>query len=161
MAVCIPLVLLAMACVLPSVAPPHRSEVTVTRVRVENLVGQQVRWGGEVASVTPTERETCFEVIDQPLAHDGAPLHTEQTDGRFLACTPQFYPRGLYEGRDVTVTGRLEPPVIGELDGLEHRYPRVAIAALNFWPQPSSSVGDRDGSRWWQPSGQGSQGYWW
>ena len=158
---CIPLVLLAMACVPPPIAPPHPSEITVTRARVENLVGRQVRWGGEVASVTPTERETCFEVIDRPLAQNGQPIHTEQTAGRFLACTPQFYPRGLYEGQDVTVAGTLETPAPGQLDSLDHRYPRVAIAALNFWPQPQSSHGDRYGSRWWQPSGQGSQGYWW
>ncbi len=161
LAVCIPLVLVTMACVPPSVAPPHAPEVTVARARVENLVGQHVRWGGQVACVTPTERETCFEVMDRPLARDGEPLHTEQTGGRFLACTPQFYPRGLYEGQDVTVTGTLEPPVIGELDGLDHRYPRVAVGALNFWPQPPASVVDHDGARWWQPPGQGSQGYWW
>jgi len=161
LAVCIPLVLLAMACVPPSIAPPQASEITVTRARVENLVGRNVRWGGEVASVTPTERKTCIEVIDRPLAHDGKPLHTGQTDSRFLACTPQFYPRGLYEGQDVTMTGTLEPPARGALDGLEHRYSRVAIVTLNFWPQPSASVVDHDGPRWKQPPGQRSQGYWW
>lgn len=120
--------------------------------------------------------------FDRPLADDGEPLDTEPTDGRFLACTPQFYPRGVYERQDVTVAGTLEPPGpasgVGSAGPLAdgslrspksgrllaesgYRYPRVAIATLNFWPQRHDSLSERYGSRWWQPPDQGSQGYWW
>ncbi len=161
MGLSIALVVFATACAPPSGVRPDASAVTVTRARVEDLVGRHVRWGGEIASVTPTEHETCFEVIDRPLADNGAPLHTGQTDGRFMACTPQLYLRGIYEGQDITVSGTLEQPVTGKLDELEYRYPRVAIEALHFWPQERPAFGERYGSRWWQPPDQGSQGYWW
>ncbi len=153
--------LFAAACVPPTVAPPEASEISVTRAGVERLVGQHVHWGGEIASVTPTEHETCFEVIDRPLTHDGKPLDGAQSDGRFLACTPQFYARGVYEGQDVTVAGTLELPVTAKLDDLKYRYPRVAIATLHFWPRSEDSLASHDFPRWWQPWDPEVEFYWW
>jgi len=159
-AVCIPIALFVTACAAPSVLL-SRASTTVMEARTQNLVGQHVRWGGTVANVTPTERGTCFEIVDRPLDRDGTPLHGQQPDGRFLACTPQIFPRGVYEGQDSTVSGTLEPTVTETLIGLKYRYPRVAITELNFWPRTHYSSVDRDGSRWWEPPEQGSQGYWW
>jgi len=131
----------------------------MTQARFENLVGQHVRWGGEVASVTPTERETCFEIIDRPLASDGRPFDSAPSQGRFLACTPQFFPRGLYEGEDVTVAGTLERSVKAQLDELKYRYPRVAIAALAFWPRSQKVLAGASFPRAWRPGG--AQSYLW
>ncbi len=160
LAVWIPMAMFAMACV-PPTTPPRPAEITVMRARFENLVGRRVRWGGQVASVNPTERETCFEITDRPLASDGEPLSTEQTDGRFLACTPHFYARGVYEGQDVTIAGTLEGPVTGKLDKWSYRYPRVAIQEIYFWPREQYSLRREYGPRSLQPWGQGSRGYWW
>jgi outer membrane lipoprotein len=160
-AVCVTLALFAAACAPLSAVPPGPAAITVTRARVESLVGQHVRWGGEVADVHLTEHETCFEIIDRPLASNGEPLDTERTDGRFLACTPQFYARALYQGKDVTVTGTLEAPEIGKLLELNYRYPRVRIGELQFWPQAQNAFGDRYRSGLWSPWGAGSRGYWW
>ncbi|MFN8626129.1 MAG: Slp family lipoprotein [Candidatus Binatia bacterium] len=160
---CFSIAFFAAACALPAAPPPRAPAISVTRARFENFVGQQVRWGGKVASVTPTESQTCFEIVDRPLDSGGEPLDSAQRDGRFLACTPQFYARGVYEGQDVTVTGTLETPVTEKLDDLKYRYPRVAITELHFWPPPEDVLANRTFPRRWQPWGTdlGLQGYWW
>jgi outer membrane lipoprotein len=151
------------ACVNPPPPAMSWSPISVGRADHENLVGQRVRWGGDIAGVTMGEQDTCFEVISRPLTRDGQPRDTGQTSGRFIACAPGVYPRGLYEGQEITVVGTLEKPTVRELGEGAHRYPRVAVEDLHFWPEQQREPAWR-AQEWprspdqWQA---GSEGYWW
>jgi outer membrane lipoprotein len=145
----------------PSAAPWSR--VSVLRAQQENLVGERVRWGGDIVSVTLGEQDTCFQVISRPLTRDGRPRDTGQTSGRFIACAPGVYPRGLYEGQEITVVGTLEKPIVREFGEGAHHYPRVTVEDLCFWPDQQRESAWR-AQEWprspeqWQA---GSEGYWW
>jgi outer membrane lipoprotein len=146
----------------PPAAAPW-SGVTVIRAEQENLVGQRVHWGGDIASITPGAQDTCFEVISHPLAGNGRPQDTERSDGRFVACAPGVYPHGLYEGRQVTVDGTLRKPIVRKLGPFPSRYPQVAVEQLHFWRAPDANTSWRTPD--WAPPGaswdRGSEGYWW
>ncbi len=159
----VPLLVCIAACAsrAPSAAPWSR--VTVLKAQQENLVGERVRWGGDIAGVTVHEQDTCFEVISRPLTRDGQPRDTGQTSGRFIACAAGVYPRGLYEGQEITVVGTLEEPTGRESGEAAHHYPRVAAEELYFWPAQQHEPAWR--AQEWPPSSEpwdpGSEGYWW
>ena len=151
------------ACVnrLPSAAPG--SQITVVRAQQENLTGQRVRWGGEIANITSAEHATCFEVRSHPLGRDGRPTSSQGSVGRFIACARGFYPHDLYEGQQLTVVGTLRRPTVTMLGAFTYRYPRVAVEKLHFWPERESHSArlTRDWSPSWEPWESGSEGYWW
>jgi len=157
------LLLWMMACANGPQSAASWSQITVIRAQEENLLGQRVRWGGDIANITPGEQGTCFEVISRPLARSGRPRDGEQSGGRFIACAPGVYPAGLYEGQQLTVVGMLQKPIVEKVGELTHRYPRVAAEKLYFWPaqEYGSRWPTRDSPPYGQPWGSGSEGYWW
>ena len=100
-------------------------------------LGDLVRWGGSIVSVTPSPDETCFEVLGRDLGDSARPLRDDDTSaGRFLACRAGFYDPAIFAiDREVTVTGRIaafETRRIGEYD---YTYPRLAADVVYLWPE--------------------------
>lgn len=101
-------------------------------------VGDSVRWGGRIVTVTPADSSTCFEILGRDLSDSARPtrIDTDVSNGRFLACRDGFYDPAIFTAdRDVTVTGRIagyETRPIGEYD---YRYPRVAADVIYLWPE--------------------------
>jgi outer membrane lipoprotein len=132
------LCLWAGACVKPPapLAGGPFAEITVPQAQQQSLEGQRVRWGGEIVTTTTSPDETCFEVVSRPLDAAARPRWTDQSDGRFLACTPRFYDPAVYsKGRELTVIGTLQAPTMGKIGEYEYRYPRVAAEEVYLWPQ--------------------------
>lgn len=102
----------------------------------EGRVGERVRWGGRIVTVSPEATRTCFEVVGVRLGSDGRPLAKDQSSGRFLACRAGFYdPEVFLPGREVTITGQVdghEDRKVGEYD---YRYPRLAADVVFLWPE--------------------------
>ncbi len=102
----------------------------------EGGVGESVRWGGRIVTVSPEAARTCFEVVGVRLGSDGRPLAKDQSSGRFLACRAGFYdPEVFLPGREVTITGQVdgyEDRKVGEYD---YRYPRMAANVVFLWPE--------------------------
>ncbi|MCX4189512.1 Slp family lipoprotein [Methylophaga sp. OBS3] len=68
--------------------------------------GNLVRWGGEIVSVENANDMTFIEVVQFPLNHYGKPDTYEDSQGRFVARTSDFYDPVVYkEGRLITFTG--------------------------------------------------------
>ncbi|MFI5394342.1 MAG: Slp family lipoprotein [Candidatus Binatia bacterium] len=139
------------------------SRITIIQAREENLLGQRVRWGGEIVNITRSEQDTCFEVVSYPLAQSGRPRDGEESGGRFIACAAGVYPAGLYEGQQLTVVGMLRKPPLEKVGEVNYRYPRIAAEKLYFWPHQEygSPRPTQDSPPFGEPSGSGSEGYWW
>lgn len=140
------------------------SDITVGRAVREHLVGEQVRWGGDIANVTRRKDESCFEVISRPLRAEGQPLDVDQSDGRFVTCVPGFYDPAMYaRRRTLTVIGTLQQPVVTKIGDAEIRYPRVAPRELYLWREdpPASTWLNRYWPRFWLPWAQNSPADYW
>ena len=102
----------------------------------QNAVGSHVRWGGTIAQVSLTRKQTCFEVVIHPLDAAQRPEADDKTEGRFIACMPGFYDPVVYAvGREVTFVGMLEAPSPGKVGQYEYLFPRLAASAVYLWPQ--------------------------
>lgn len=131
-------VLMLSACVTPPapLAGGPFEEITVAQAQGGDLEGQRVRWGGEIASTTTGKDDTCFEVVGRPLDKEARPRHTDQTEGRFIACVSGFYDPAVYEkGRELTVIGTLQASTVSKIGEYEYRYPRVAAETVYLWPK--------------------------
>ena len=68
--------------------------------------GERVRWGGEIASTTPQNGETCFEVVSKPLDRPARPIADGRQRRPLRRCAPGFDDPAIYApGREVTVVG--------------------------------------------------------
>lgn len=100
----------------------------------QDAIGQRVRWGGAIISVAPSRAETCFEILSRPLDHEGEPRQVDATEGRFVACSGQFFDPAAYpNGRHLTVSGTVQAPVTCKIGDYERRCSRIKIEALHLW----------------------------
>lgn len=110
--------------------------VPVNAASTKGVVGKRVKWGGIIISVTPTQKETCFEILSRPLDSDGEPQMVDTTEGRFLACSDQLRnPAAFPAGRQLTVSGTVQSPVACKIGSYEGQCPRVNVEALHLWPK--------------------------
>lgn len=110
--------------------------VTLKEASTGAFTGQRVRWGGDIVSTTVGKDQTCIEVVSRSLDSAARPDDTAQTQGRFIACAPGFHDPAVYaRGREITVVGTLEAPVVKKIDDYEYHYPVVHAAAVHLWPK--------------------------
>lgn len=104
----------------------------------ERSVGARVRWGGVIVDTRPARDETCVEILARELGRDMRPSSTDVARGRFLACHDGFKdPAVFYNGREISVIGRLSGFSDGKIGEFEYRYPRVDAEVLHLWaPRP-------------------------
>ncbi len=111
---------------------PHMAQ------RRPDVLGQRVRWGGSIASVTSEKDRTCFQVVSHPLDYTARPEEDDRTNGRFIACISGFYDPEIYAvKRQITVIGTLQTPTIGNIGRYPYIFPNLAIETLYLWPKPS------------------------
>lgn len=116
------------------------AEISLRDVQQRGLAGQRVRWGGAIVATTPEKDETCFEILQRPLDAQARPRHTDESDGRFIACALGFYDPAVYaNGREVTIIGTLQEAQVRKIGEHEYRYPTVAAEKVYLWPQRERS----------------------
>jgi outer membrane lipoprotein len=119
------------------------ADITVAQAQRQDLVGQRVRWGGEIVSTKPEKSRTCFEVVSRPLDRAARPRRTDQSDGRFVACAAGFYDPAVYAPhRELTVVGTLEASTSGKIGEYEYRCPQVQAEHVYLWSRRHVEGGD-------------------
>jgi outer membrane lipoprotein len=100
-------------------------------------VGDVVRWGGSIVTVTPSSTETCFEILGRDLGDRARPRRADDTSsGRFIACRSGFYDPAIFAAeREVTITGRIESFETRRIGEYDYNYPRVAAEVVYLWPE--------------------------
>ena len=116
-------------------------------------IGQRVRWGGSIESTQPRQSDTCLQIVSRPLDDSARPEHTDQSPGRFIACIPGFLDPAIYaKGRDVTVTGTLQPPETRRIGEFPYVFPRIAADNVHLWQKrEKADYGDPFYDPFWSP----------
>lgn len=123
-----------------STPPPNNPTVNEVRQNSESLIGHRVRWGGTIASVTNKESETWIEIVERELRRSGQPLDSDASAGRFLARIPGFFDPAIYDrGRQITVVGVIEKPMVKTIGEFSYLFPVVAVDGHQLWePTPET-----------------------
>jgi outer membrane lipoprotein len=153
--------LMLAACRPPAPLQGTYPPLTPTGALQPGTTGERVRWGGEIASTTPKNGETCFEVVSKPLDGRARPETTDQTDGRFVACAAGFYDPQVYEPeRQITVVGTLEAPTPGKVGEAEYSFATLRADSVYLWPKRPRDLGYYYPYGGWGPY-WGWGGPWW
>lgn len=136
----IPTVLMTACASTPAPLQGRYADVTPQEVQsnVPAYKGETVRWGGDIASVTPQEGSTCLTVVGRPLNGQSRPRQTDQTTGRFIACSNGFYDPAVYsQKRQVTVVGTIAGSKSEKIGDYDYNYPEVTASSIYLWPKQS------------------------
>jgi outer membrane lipoprotein len=104
----------------------------------EKYKGILLLLAGVIVGSKNTKEGTFIEILQKPADHDGRPLETDATEGRFIVQSERFLDTAIYHrGRELSViaevVGRKELP----LDEIMSSYPLLAIKEVYLW-EPSS-----------------------
>lgn len=120
----------------------------------DRSVGAQVRWGGSIVETQPGRDQTCVEILARELDRGLRPLGGDMHHGRFLACRSGFQDPAIFTpGRDITVVGRVQGFIDGEIGEFMYRYPHLDAEVIYLWPERPELVvvpGYHD-PLWWDP----------
>lgn len=116
-------------------APQNAPVLAEAQQRNDELIGQTVRWGGNIQRIENRQDNSRLEIIAFPLGSDGRPLDTDQTQGRFIADINHFIEPEVYtEGRQITVYGRLQGTEHHAIGEFTYNYPVVRVEHYYLWP---------------------------
>ena len=131
--------LLPLAACAPRIPPTLQGtfpELSVSQAQTQSITGERVRWGGEIASTTPQNNETCVEVVSQPLDRRTRPIASDETSGRFISCVAGFEDPTIYApGREVTVVGTLEGTSSAKVGDFDYTFPKLRAETIYLWPK--------------------------
>ena len=133
----IPLALALGACAtVPSQLQGTYSTIQPEQAAAQQAPGESVRWGGKIVDVHTEKLYTCFEVVGAPLDSSGRPKKVDDSNGRFLACRDGFYePEVFANGRELTISGKIDGYETRKIGDYDYRYPRVAADVIYLWPE--------------------------
>ena len=133
----IPLALALGACATtPSQLQGTYSAIDPEQAAAQQAPGEAVRWGGKIVDVHTEKLYTCFEVVGAPLDSSGRPKKVDDSNGRFLACRDGFYePEVFANGRELTISGKIDGYETRKIGDYDYRYPRVAADVVYLWPE--------------------------
>lgn len=110
----------------------------------EGGAGARVVWGGMIVNTRNLEQATQVEILAYPLDRQQRPRTDRTQQGRFMARVPGYLESVDYSpGRLLTVTGRLEKVVTGQVGDTPYRYPVMAVDNDYLWPQEADPVNTR------------------
>lgn len=96
--------------------------------------GRHLLVGGAVARVSNTPEGAELEVVQLPLSSSDRPDEKKGSEGRFLARNRDFLDPLIYKpGRMVTLVGKVTGEVTRPLDGVDYRYPILAVREIHVW----------------------------
>jgi len=132
-----PLVLALGACATaPAQLQGTFSPLEPEQAAAQQAPGETVRWGGKIVDVHTEKLFTCFEVVGAPLDSSGRPRQVDDSNGRFLACRDGFYePEVFANGRELTISGKIDGYETRKVGDYDYRYPRVAADVVYLWPE--------------------------
>jgi outer membrane lipoprotein len=120
----------------------------------ERSVGARIRWGGTIVDTRPGREATCVEILARELDRDMRPKTTGIARGRFLACREGFKdPAVFYNGREITVIGRLSGFTEAKIGEFEYRYPRVDADVFYLWAERPDVIYHYYDPWWYSPWG--------
>jgi outer membrane lipoprotein len=120
----------------PSQLQGQYSTIDPQQAAAQQAPAEAVRWGGRIVEVHTEKLFTCFEIVGAPLDSSGRPREVDDSNGRFLACRDGFYePEVFKQGRELTISGKIDGYETRKIGEYDYRYPRVAADVVYLWPE--------------------------
>ena len=103
--------------------------------------GHHVRWGGQVVVIENCADATVLQIVQHPLNHLGRPITNRNSQGRFLARTPEFIDPVVYPaGTVVTFIGTINGTADRYVDQRNLTLPIIDIETMHKWSPIQRSI---------------------
>ena len=123
-----------------------RSQVTYLgsfselRANIDQYGGEVVMLGGKVIETQGSPTGSEISVLQLALDRRGRPKDVNQSEGRYLIRSGQFFDPAVYErGALLTVVGTLRGSEVRPVGGFQYHYPIVEAIEVKPWPREQST----------------------
>jgi outer membrane lipoprotein len=114
--------------------PADNPTLTNVRLDIDQYIGAEVRWGGEISKVENKADKTWIEIVRRQLWGDGKPKTSGNSDGRFIASFTGFVDPVVYEvGRLLTIVGTIEDKIKRPIGEYDYVFPLVTVEGSYLW----------------------------
>lgn len=114
--------------------PPDNPSLAAVRLDIDQYMGAELRWGGEISKVENKTDKTWVEIVRRQLRDNGKPDTNGNSDGRFIASFDGFIDPVVYEvGRLLTVVGRIEDSIERPIGGYDYVFLIVSVEGSYLW----------------------------
>lgn len=107
---------------------------------IDSYRNYRVRWGGTIIQVDNEENLSRLQILYYPLDSFGRPQTGEQTEGRFVLETTEFYDPAVYRrNAQITAAGLLKGSTILKVGNKTLTVPVIEIQQVHLWPERTRS----------------------
>ena len=130
--------------------PADNPSLTSVRLDLDQYMGAEVRWGGEISKVENKADHTWIEIVRRQLWGDGKPRTSGKSDGRFIASFTGFVDPVVYEvGQLLTVVGTIEDKIKRPIGEYDYVFPIVTVEGSYLWKTTSVAQYPNYPPPWW------------
>lgn len=109
----------------------------------DRYVGRYLLLGGMIAAVRNTGDGSELEVVQFATDRNGRITATDNSGGRFLVQVATFSEPAVYQGRLVTLVGKVKGQVQARFDEIDYLYPLLTAQELHLWKPEESPDASR------------------
>lgn len=109
----------------------------------DRYVGRYLLLGGMIATVRNTSTGSELEVVQFATDRNGRITATDNSGGRFIVQLATFSEPAVYQGRLVTLVGKVKGQVQARLDEIDYLYPLLTAQELHLWKPEESPDASR------------------
>lgn len=123
-----------------SIQTPPANNINLNQVEndVDSYIGNLVRWGGRIISVSRDSSYTTIEIKHFPLNTHGFPLQNFPSRGKFIGHSSQIFDPEIYqEGLLITFSGTIDSEIKLTTKREDHYLPVITITEAHLWPHSS------------------------
>ena len=98
--------------------------------------GEVIMFGGRIIETKTSSSLSQLFVLQLALDTVDRPVNPDQSEGRFIVQTKQFFDPAVYQ-KDMllTVVGTLKGSKVESVGGFEYIYPLVDLIEVKLWPK--------------------------
>lgn len=109
----------------------------------DRYVGRYLLLGGMIAAVRNTSTGSELEVVQFATDRNGRITATDNSGGHFLVQLATFSEPAVYQGRLVTLVGKVKGQVQARLDEIDYLYPVLTAQEIHLWKPEESPDASR------------------
>ena len=113
------------------------------RQEPDRYVGRYILLGGMIAAVRNTSDGSELEVVQFATDRNGRITATDNSGGRFLVQVATFSEPAVYQGRLVTLVGKVKGQVQARFDEIDYLYPLLTAQEIHLWKPEESPDASR------------------
>lgn len=130
--------------------PADNPSLTSVRLNIDQYIGADVRWGGEISKVENKNDHTWIEIVRRDLWEDGKPQTSGKSDGRFIVSFTGFVDPVVYViGGLLTVVGTIEGKIERPIGEYDYVFPIVAVEGSYLWKATKVAQYPNYPPSWW------------